>query len=412
MMRCDALVIGAGPAGSTAANLLAAAGWSVAIVEKSDFPRRKVCGEFVSAGGAELLGALGVAAAFDGSAGPEVRRVALFARSSAIVAPMPPASTGSHAFGRALGRERLDALMLDQAARRGARVWQPFRASEIEESGDEYVCTLASRPAPRRVRAARRLRAPVVIAAHGSWERGGLPSQAAPPQRTSDWLAFKAHFRNADLRSDLMPLLAFPGGYGGLVNSDGGRVSLSCCIRRPVLESCRRDGSLRAGDAVLAHILRTCLPARACLAGARLEDAWLGAGPLAPGIRVGARPGAFAVGNAAGEAHPVIAEGISMAIQGAALLAALLVEEQDRIGSTKARARLERRYAAAWRKRFAARIRAAALFARLASADGAAEALLPLVRAFPAVLTLGARWSGKADAAACSTCEPAGGMRA
>jgi len=40
----DALVIGAGPAGSTAARLLAQAGWSVALVEKSVFPRRKVCG--------------------------------------------------------------------------------------------------------------------------------------------------------------------------------------------------------------------------------------------------------------------------------------------------------------------------------------------------------------------------------
>jgi flavin-dependent dehydrogenase len=40
----DALIIGAGVAGSTAAILLAQAGWSVAIMEKHRFPRRKVCG--------------------------------------------------------------------------------------------------------------------------------------------------------------------------------------------------------------------------------------------------------------------------------------------------------------------------------------------------------------------------------
>ena len=44
----DAIVLGAGPAGSVAALMLARAGWSVAIVEKSVFPRRKVCGEFLS----------------------------------------------------------------------------------------------------------------------------------------------------------------------------------------------------------------------------------------------------------------------------------------------------------------------------------------------------------------------------
>ena len=40
----DVLVMGAGPAGSAVAILLAQAGWRVLIVEQHDFPRRKVCG--------------------------------------------------------------------------------------------------------------------------------------------------------------------------------------------------------------------------------------------------------------------------------------------------------------------------------------------------------------------------------
>src|SRR6266849_1374263 len=42
---CDALVIGAGPAGTASAILLAQAGWHVIIVEQHTYPRRKVCGE-------------------------------------------------------------------------------------------------------------------------------------------------------------------------------------------------------------------------------------------------------------------------------------------------------------------------------------------------------------------------------
>jgi flavin-dependent dehydrogenase len=55
----DAIVVGGGPAGSTVAIRLAEAGWSVALVEQKEFPRRKVCGECIAATNLDLLDALG-----------------------------------------------------------------------------------------------------------------------------------------------------------------------------------------------------------------------------------------------------------------------------------------------------------------------------------------------------------------
>ena len=68
-MLYDAVIVGAGPAGSAAARLLAEAGWSVALVEKSEFPRPKVCGEFISATSMAVLEACGVAVPFIAAAG-------------------------------------------------------------------------------------------------------------------------------------------------------------------------------------------------------------------------------------------------------------------------------------------------------------------------------------------------------
>src|SRR5215831_11182439 len=97
----QAVIIGGGPAGSTAALMLAQANWSVAVVEKAGFPRRKVCGEYVSASVLPLLRRLGVAASFQNVAGPEVRQVGLFVNDSILMSNMPCAETDGGGWGRA-----------------------------------------------------------------------------------------------------------------------------------------------------------------------------------------------------------------------------------------------------------------------------------------------------------------------
>jgi flavin-dependent dehydrogenase len=296
-------------------------------------------------------------------------------------------------WGRALGRETLDTLLLQRAAEAGARVWQPWSAVKLEKKGEEVFCEVAS----RETRETKDLRARVMIAAHGSWESGTLPTQPSRRAlRGSDLLGFKAHVLDCRLPAGLMPLLAFPGGYGGMVHTSEGRASVSCCIRRDQLERCRRTTpGVSAAEAVLAHVRNSCRGVREALAAASLERPWLSAGPIRPGIRPRFTGGIFCIGNAAGEAHPIIAEGISMAIQSARLLCERLTARRNEELTHAALEEVGRDYAVAWRHCLAPRIRAAALFAQLAMRPAAVALLLPLLRLFPQALTLGACWSGK-----------------
>jgi len=380
--RYDAIAIGGGPAGATAAILLARAGWSVAVVEAAAFPRRKVCGEFLSATNLPLLSDLGVVDMFNELAGPPVRHVAVFARNHAVTAEMPAAGRSSNAFGRAIGRELLDTALVERAAALGAHLWQPWRVVAADDQGSrsEIHCTLVS----SKDHSSALLQAPVVIAAHGSWEHGSLATQPeilAP--RPWDLFGFKAHFHGARLPLGLMPLITFPGGYGGMVHSDHGRVSLSCCIRRDELEKSRKRYRGTPAETVLSHMKASCEPLREALAGATLEDQWRAAGPIHPGVRATRHGRIFLAGNAAGEAHPVVAEGISMAMQSGWLLATHLINQTGTA------------YAEDWGRLFRTRIAAASVIAHWAMRPRLVAAALPVLRSFPSLLTQSARTTGK-----------------
>jgi menaquinone-9 beta-reductase len=173
-------------------------------------------------------------------------------------------------------------------------------------------------------------------------------------------------------------------------------VSFSCCIRRDALKQCRAAGPGEdAGTAVLAHVLRHCRGARETLAGAVRDGPWLAAGPLRPGVSSPCGDGRFAVGNALGEAHPVVAEGISMAIQSAWLLCEGLGDAPRTPSSARWNA-LARDYESAYRRNFAPRMRSARFFAALAMHPKLAPGVAQVLSKAPSLLAFGARCAGKA----------------
>jgi flavin-dependent dehydrogenase len=262
------------------------------------------------------------------------------------------------------------------------------------------------------------LRARVVIAAHGAWERGPLPTQQldncprggrldeyASTTRFDEraggsaLLGFKAHFRDARLPPDLMPLLAFPGGYGGLVNTGDGLLSMSCCVRRDALASLRkRWPNQRAGEALRLHIEAACAPVAEVLSRATLDEPWVAAGPLRTGIRSFGSGRIIAIGNAAAEAHPIVAEGISMAIQSAHLASAALIGHPAADLTHRELDAIRGAYESMWRRNFTTRIHAAALFAHLFMRPVTASIAVRALKLAPPLLTLGACLSGKDSA--------------
>jgi len=394
--RFDALIIGAGLAGSSAAILLAKAGWSVALIEKQGFPRQKVCGECVAASNLPLLDALGIGRDFAHHAGPELKRVALMRGTQNISADLPQAADPRHPWGRALGRETLDTLLLARARAHGALVLQPWAVQSIRSVAGTHHCMVRETASGRQ----QLLHAPVAICAHGSWEP--LPEERATlrmGRSGNDLLAFKANFASAHLAAGLLPVLLFNGGYGGMVLADGGIVTLACCLRADRLDTLRRAApGQTAGEVVENMLMRECTGVAEALVGALRCGPWLASGPLRPGVRLRTEDQAFRIGNAAGEAHPIIGEGISMALQSAWLLCSHLESARPRradAGQATWQNEVRKGYAAEWRRNFVPRLRLAAALANLAMRPAGAAFLMATFTHFPNLLTRGAIWSGK-----------------
>ena len=398
-LEFDVIIVGAGPAGSTAAILLARAGWSVALVEKQRFPRRKVCGECIAASNLPLFDALGIGELFEKSAGPKLQRVAFVQGKDTLVSDLPSLTHAKHEWGRALGRETLDTLLINQAAAAGATILQPWTARSLEGGTGNYRCEVRS--AVTRETAI--LRAPVAIAAYGSWEP--LPSADIPAGRrphSHHLLAFKANFRGANLEPGILPVISFRGGYGGMVLADHGLLTVACCVRVDRLKGLRCEApGIPAGAVVGATLLRECSAVATVRRNAHREGPWLAAGPLNTGIHLNPDDGIFRIGNAAGEAHPIIGEGISMAIQSAWVLSKHLLSAGPQLvhpWGTSMQREIGNLYAADWRRFFSRRLRLAAMFAHIAMRPRVFAPLLALMRLSSPLLKFAAQCSDKARA--------------
>jgi 2-polyprenyl-6-methoxyphenol hydroxylase-like FAD-dependent oxidoreductase len=397
----------------------------VILVEKSSYPRQKVCGECLSAASLALLDRLGVGAAVRDRAGPELHKVGWMRGASTLIADLPPCTDGPYRYGRALGRDQLDAILVNRASELGVMLIQPGKVRSVRGEAGSFECDiLLSAPGdpPGRAQESIIRRVRIIVDAHGSWEKGpeyGIrlasrrrprdlsdlqaPSLAAgaaqfrQAPRASDLFGFKASFANATLPQGLLPVLSFRGGYGGLVMAEDRRLTLAGCIRRDTLAAWRGDlPGTSAGIAFELYLRASCRGVREILDVARRPAPWLSIGPLRPRIRLSRPDRIFSVGNAAGEMHPLIGEGMSMALQSAFLLAGCLIEQPARAIDAVRALEIHRAYRSAWRNAFALRLRLAAIFAHIAMRPGLSGPVTRLLGGCPALLTAAAQLAGKA----------------
>jgi geranylgeranyl reductase family protein len=296
--RCDALIVGGGPAGSTAARILHRAGWHVIVLDRARFPREKVCAGWVTPGVFELLELDPAEYAATGLTMQPITGFKTSVMGSPAVETRYP-----HNVSYAIRRVEFDDYLL---RRSGARLIEGTPLSSLERRGHQWIAN-------------GEIETPIVVGAGGHFcpVARQLRGDRDPVKPV---VAKEAEFRVQDAGESSvegeLPELFFSDdleGYGWCVRKgDYLNIGLG-----------RRDkGDLNPHvDAFKAFIERHGLARRASLVR------WNGHAYLAAGT--GPRPlvgdGVLLAGDAAGLAYPESGEGIKPAVESGRLAAKTLL---------------------------------------------------------------------------------------
>jgi menaquinone-9 beta-reductase len=153
----DVIVAGGGPAGSTLAWDLARRGISVLLIERTRFPREKVCGDYVEPRGLRILQEMGCLERLE-EAGPlPITHSATYVDSACRYAgeiPFYGLSEGLPPHGYIIPRDTLDTAMLEAAESAGATVQQETAVIAVGTglSGVEVEARRGSKRARHRSR--------------------------------------------------------------------------------------------------------------------------------------------------------------------------------------------------------------------------------------------------------------------
>jgi geranylgeranyl reductase family protein len=336
------LVVGAGPAGSACALELARRGIDTLLVDQSDFPRDKICGDGLIPDAHAALARLGV-----------LQEVLAQAQPCTHVRAFGPSGLSVDVPGQlaVLPRKELDHLLVRAAERAGARLATPWRLEGVLREDDGRVCgvrlrragdgtaaggtedgtegSAAGLPEAAANRQTVEVRARHVVIATGASPQG-LVASGLCERREASAMGLRGYVHHPGLRERIPHLEVawyrpVKPGYGWVFPCPGDVYNIGVGIIDSRGSSARtvRDLNLRQ---VFDEFVKLHAPARELMAGGTFVSPLKGA-PLRTSLK-GARvaaPGILVTGEAAGSTYSFTGEGIGKAMETGLLAADALL---------------------------------------------------------------------------------------
>jgi flavin-dependent dehydrogenase len=355
-------IIGGGLAGLVAAIHLSKMELKVVLIEKNEYPKHKVCGEYISNEVVPYFDWLSLSIS---ELNPTSISKLHFstARGKSIYCDLPLGGFG-------ISRFALDAFLYKKAVENGCEVIQDNVESIIFENNNFTISTSNNRV----------LNSEIVIGAFGKRSNLDLKLNRNFIQRKSHWLAVKAHY-SGDFPNDLVGLYNFEGGYCGVSKVENNAVNICYLASYETFKNYKNieeyQNQVVAKNPHLELILKNYK---------LLFDKPLTISQISFDKKETVENHILMIGDTAGLIHPLCGNGMAMAIHSAQIISQLIIKYYK--GEIKSRTELENNYIKEWSSNFKERLRIGRFLAFLLQKQALSAVLMKILIKFPSLMSI------------------------
>ena len=356
----DVLIIGGGLAGLASAIHLSGQGLQVTLVEKSGYPRHKVCGEYISNEVLPYLVWLGAAVSeLHPTAISKFEFTTTNGRSAKAQLPLG---------GFGVSRYALDHFLYKKAIANGCQILQET-VTDIAFDQDVFSVSTAHQT----------LTSKIVLGAYG--KRSNIDQVLARDfiHKKSSWLAVKAHY-SGDFPDDLVALHNFNGGYCGVSKVENNQINICYLADYATFKLYKNIEEYQNQVLYQNKNLKTVFENSTLLFEKPITISQISFDPKQP-----VEKHILMIGDTAGLIHPLCGNGMAMALHSAKIAAELVLDFQNGILSRDV---LEKTYTQRWKTHFGRRLLMGRLLAKILSRKKLAAILISIVASLPGLLPL------------------------
>lgn len=330
LKKASVCIIGGGLAGLTSAIHLVQNNIKVILFEKNEYPRHKVCGEYVSNEVLPHLKSLGVDVFQHGA--KRISTLRLSHQNGKTLEQQLPLG------GFGISRFAFDQLLAEKAI-----------VLKVEMIFDEVLNINFKENAFTISAKDHQVQSDFVICAHG--KRSGLDKSLDRQfiEQKTPWIGIKAHYKIADFDENLVELHNFQGGYCGLSMLENGQINLCYLVHQKEFKKFKSIENFNQQGLTANPYLKTFLK-QAELA----FEKHLSISQISFQNKPTVKDHVLFAGDAAGLIHPLCGNGMAMAIHSAKLVSEEIIKYYNKVHKT--RNSVEMAYQKTWHKHFKTRL--------------------------------------------------------